>query len=371
MRYYSYMFACLVIFSSCNSKEKDEQASNSNPMEFFVGTYTDGESEGIYKYQLSEDGQMQLLNLVAKSENPSFLSLTKDKKHLLAVNEIGEGRIQSFSIEGDSLTLVSSSASGGASPCYITVNDEGLVLAANYSSGTISLLQLDNEGKLSEPLDIQQHTGQGSTSRQEGPHAHSIYFAPNSNEFVSVDLGTNELWFFELDQNSNELKPRAPFQLAMESGAGPRHLAFHPSESYLYVLNELNSTVSVIEKTTDSVYEVKMNYSTLPDDFQDENYGADIHISSDGKFLYTSNRGHNSIAIFEVENGGGVLQMVGTIHVEGDWPRNFSLSPDERFLVVANQHSNNLVSFSRDQESGKLKLIMSVDAPTPVNVLFD
>ena len=370
MKYYSYILACLLIFTSCKSTEKDENTSKSNSMEFFVGTYTDGESEGIYKYTLSEGGQIQLISLAAKSENPSFLALSKDKKYLLAVNEVGEGKIESFSIEGDSLKLIGSSASAGASPCFITVNDQGFVLAANYSSGTVSLFELNSDATLTEPLDVQQHSGKGSTPRQEGPHAHSIYFAPNSNEVISVDLGTNELWFFELDQDVKKLKARAPFKLAMESGAGPRHLAFHPTHNVLYVLNELNNTVSVIEKTADS-YELKKNYSTLPDDFQGESYGADIHISSDGKFLYTSNRGHNSIAIFQVGNRGGTLRLIDTVDVEGDWPRNFALSPDERFLVVANQHSNNLVSFSRDQESGKLALIMSVDAPTPVNVLFE
>lgn len=371
MKYFAYIFLCLLTVSSCKFREKEDIASNSNSMEFYVGTYTDRESEGIYKYQLTHDGQIQLLDLVAKSDNPSYLALSEDKKHLLAVNEIGEGRIESYSTDGDSLRLVNSSTSGGASPCYININDEGAVLAANYSSGTISLLHLDNQGRLSEPIDVKQHSGRGTTSRQEGAHAHSIYFAPNNIEVISVDLGTNELWFFELNKDGNEMKPKAPYKLAMESGAGPRHLDFHPRENFLYVLNELNSTVSVIEKTPGSVYEVKKNYSTLPDDFQGENYGADIHVSSDGKFLYTSNRGHNSIAIFAIESGGESLRLIDSIHVDGDWPRNFSLSPDERFLVVANQYSNNLVSFSRNQETGKLAKIISVDAPSPVMVLFE
>lgn len=370
MRFYLYIIFCLVLTSSCKFSEETTTESNSEPMEFYVGTYTDAESEGIYKYQLTNEGHIKFVNLAARSDNPSFLTMSKDKQYLLAVNEIGEGRIESFSIDGDSLTPISSSASGGSSPCYITINDEGLVLAANYSSGTISLLQLDNQGRLSKPLDIQQHSGEGTTSRQQGPHAHSVYFAPKNNEVVSVDLGTNELWFFELDEKGEELKPIAPYKLVMESGAGPRHLDFHPSENFLYVLNELNSTVSVIEKTSDSEYKVRRNYTTLPDDFKGENYGADIHISSDGKFLYTSNRGHNSIAIFAIENGGDTLRLIDTIHVEGDWPRNFSLSPDERFLIVANQYSNNLVSFMRNQKTGKLDFLMSLDAPTPVNVLF-
>lgn len=371
MRYYHYCFVCLLALYSCKSPEKNEKTSSLDSMKFYVGTYTDEESEGIYKYELNENGEIKLLNLVAKTENPSFLAMSKDKRHLLAVNEIAQGKVESYSIEGDSLTLINSSDSEGASPCFIAINEEGFVLAANYSSGTVSLLHLDHDGKLSAPLDVNQHSGQGTSPRQEGPHAHSSYFGPNSNDVVSVDLGTNELLFFNLDHDSNELKPRVPYRLAMEPGAGPRHLTFHPNQKFLYVLNELNSTVSVIENTTDSIYKIKENYSTLSNEFKEMNSGADIHISSDGKFLYASNRGHNSIAIFAVESEGEELRLIDNISTEGEWPRNFSLSPDNRFLVVANQHSDNLVSFKRNDETGQLELIMSVNAPSPVNVLFE
>lgn len=371
-----------IIFCSCRTEAKIEKTSinsadksdnpeaRKNSFSFYLGTYTSDESEGIYKYDLHDNGQIELIGLAARTENPSFLAMSKDKKYLLAVNETRTGAIESYAIKGDTLKLINERDSGGGSPCYISVNEKGYVLAANYNGGNVGLFHLNPDGYLSLPLDVQQHEGQGTTPRQERPHAHFSRFIPNTQTVISVDLGTNELWFAKLDSADQKLKPLIPQTISMAPGAGPRHLVFHPNADWLYVLNELNNTVTVLKRKSD-FYEVRNSYSALPNDFCEDCTGADTHISSDGRFLYASIRGHNSIAIFKIEKEGGVLKLIDNINTMGDGPRNFALSPDEKFLIVANRHTNNLVSFRRDEETGQLKFIESVKAPSPVCVLFE
>ncbi|QLE02290.1 lactonase family protein [Galbibacter sp. BG1] len=336
---------------------------------FYVGTYTRENGEGIYTYELTENGNLKNGKLVAKTENPSFLAFSADKNYLLAVDESKDGAVVSFKREQDTLTFISKSPSGGAHPCYIVSNKEGFVLNANYSSGTVGLHKLNDNGKLSSLLDVQKHTGKGTTDRQEGPHAHSVWLEPTQNEVIAVDLGTNELWFSKINASGNKLEPKEPQKLAMADGAGPRHMDFHPTLDMAYVFNELNNTITVLNYNDKGTYEVKNSISTLPEDFTDKSKGADIHISSDGKFLYASNRGHNSIAIFKVLDDGG-LENIGYESVRGDGPRNFSFSPDENFLLVANQFTNNIVSYKRDRDSGLLTFVDEIEAPSPVCILF-
>ena len=357
---YAMFFLCLLALAGCKSQE------------FFLGTYTDGESEGIYKYALKRNGSLEVLGLVAKAENPSFLAMDAPRKLLVAVNEIdqeGTGTVESYRIEGDRLVLINRSPSGGAHPCFVAVNAAGFVLAANYSGGNVGLLRLDDAGKLSPVLDLQQHQGKGHTERQEGPHAHSAWFVPASDEVISVDLGTNQLWFSTLDAAQQKLRPAQPQTLTLPKGAGPRHLTFHPNGKWIYVINELDATVSQLERSENGTFVPVSRISTLPTDFKGANLCADIHISSDGRFVYASNRGHNSIVSYAVQEDGS-LRLLDHQSTMGDWPRNFSLSPDERFLLVANQRSNNLVSFKRDPKTGKLEFVGEIAAPSPVCILF-
>ncbi|MCF6268895.1 MAG: lactonase family protein [Melioribacteraceae bacterium] len=340
---------------------------------FFVGTYTDSGSKGIYKYLLKSDGSLKQIGLAAKSENPSFLTMSADKKFLIAINEInndGVGTVESFSIKNDSLKFISRSSSGGAHPCFVTINEDGYILTANYTGGNIGLLKLNNNGSLSGLLDLQQHTGSGGTERQKAPHAHSVWFEPNSTNIISIDLGTNELLFSQLNTQSGKLVPLDQYKLKMEYGAGPRHLVFHPNNKWIYVVNELNSTVTLLRKSDEGKYESSISVSTLPAGYTKPNTCADIHISSDGMFLYASNRGENSIAIFKVNTLNGSLNLIAHESTRGDGPRNFSLSPDEKHLLVANQHTKNIVSFKRNSITGLLNYIDEVEAPTPVCILF-
>lgn len=364
------LFLALSILMSCANSPK---MPNDGPIsyEFFVGTYTDKESRGIYKYELSEKGEMRQIALMAASKNPSFLVKSVDKKHLIAVNEIsdenGMGSMESYSIQEDSLIFISRKSSGGAHPCFVSINERDYVLAANYTGGSIALLKLNKRGELIE-LDMQQHIGEGSTSRQKGPHAHSAWFSPINQQIISVDLGTNELWFSNI--KNDKLKPSVPQKLAFEEGAGPRHLCFHPNRKWIYVLNELNGTITQIKSLESGDYKTISSVSIQPIAYHGESYPADIHISSDGRFVYASNRGPNEMAILEVELENGKLSLISQEPTRGNWPRNFSFSPDEKYLLVAHQYSDNITCFSRNSESGLLEFVSEVNAPSPVCILF-
>jgi len=367
-----FIFLSFLILAGCQMKEKSAIENSSYP--FYLGTYTETESQGIYKYTLHKDGAIKQIGLAARSENPSFLAMSSDKKYLVAVNETnqldGQGTVESFLVTDDSLAFISRSPSGGAHPCFVALNKNDFVLTANYTGGNVGLLKLNESGMLSDLLDVQQHSGSGSTKRQQAPHAHSAWFAPADNKIISVDLGTNELWFSQLDTELQKLMSSNPNKLKMDPGAGPRHLTFHPNGKWIYVVNELNSTISLLKKTADNIYAIDVSNSTLPVEFTESNTCAHITISADGKFVYASNRGHNSIAIFVVDFQDGSLSLIGHESTRGDGPRNFALSPDDHFLLVANQHTNNIVSFKRDQNSGLLTFMSQTEAPTPVCILF-
>lgn len=380
MKYIYYFSFFVLLFFSCKEQKKEAVIETKIPEEkatsqnFYVGTYTDGDSEGIYQYALHDNGTLEKIGLSVKSQNPSFLAFTKDRKFLLAVNEIddyGTGTISSYAINKDSLLFVNKQISGGAHPCFVSVNNNGNVLSANYTGGNVGLLQVNANGELSGPYATQNHSGNLKTDEQNNPHAHSAWFVPNSDtEIISVDLGTNQLWFSTLNNKMRTLKlsEKAP-TLDLPKGAGPRHLSFHPNGKWVYVVNELNATVSLIHKLEED-YKLINSYTTLPRDFKAESFCADIHISANGEFLYASNRGHNSIVIFKVDKNDGNLTAVGHESVHGEWPRNFAISPDGKFLLVANQHTNNIVSFKRDTKTGLLEYISEIEAPTPVCILF-
>jgi len=276
----------LLMMMACHSdKENTGNLSSTNSMEatFYLGTYTDGESQGIYKYTINEKGILKNVGLAAVSDNPSFLCYTSDKKYILAANEIdskeGSGTVESYKINKDKLELISRSSSGGAHTCFVTCNSKGTVLAANYTGGNVGLLNVDSNGKLSDLLDIQQHSGKGTTERQEGPHAHSVWFVPNSNDVMSVDLGTNQIWFSSIGESLDKFVPVKQKTLNFANGAGPRHLTFHPNGKWTYVLNELTGSVSLLRKNIDGDFEILSTVSSLDPAFKGFNKSADIHES--------------------------------------------------------------------------------------------
>jgi 6-phosphogluconolactonase len=332
---------------------------------FYLGTYTNGESKGIYKYLLKEDGTIQPLGLKAETSNPSYLAFSADHRFLMAVNENDPGTVSVFSVEPDTLLFHGSQPSGGDFPCYISVNPDGWVLTANYGSGTVGLLALETDGRLSPLLDVQKH--------HDGdlrPHAHCAMFYPGTRHVIAADLGTNRLWFSELDPAEKKLTPGPQKPLEMPKGSGPRHFVLFQDHQILYVANELGNTVSVVEKTPASGWQLLTTCSTLPAGFQGTSYVADLHLSPDNRFLYVSNRGSNTLAVFDVSDDGKSLELLYVEPVHGNWPRSFAITPDGHFLVAANQKSNDLTVFQRDISTGRLEFIGKTAAPSPVCVLF-
>jgi 6-phosphogluconolactonase len=350
------------------------------PQFFYVGTYTGSGSEGIYTYSLNPaTGKLTNHGLAATSTNPSFLTLTSDGKFLIAVNEVsdknkgGMGYIESFAIMNDGihLTPLSKVPSGGADPCYVSVNQSDFVLAANYSGGNVALFRLDKTGILSDLSDLSQHIGNGpNKGRQSSPHVHSAFFEPGSNRIFVADLGIDKVAVYRLDNNHSKLIKAPVAAINIPSGSGPRHLAFHPALKIIYVVNELTSNVSVVAANKDDSFKILETVSALPSNNNQPSNCADIHLSKDGRFLYASNRGFNSIAIFSVNSLNGKIVQIGQESTRGETPRNFTLSPDEDFLIVSNQNTNDIVSFRRDKTTGKLQFSDQIKAFKPVCLLF-
>ena len=341
--------------------------SENAELKLFIGTYTRNGSEGIYMANFNADkGVLSDKKLVAKTSNPSFLAIDQDQKMVYAANENDSGLVSSFrwNEEDQKLDLINQQPSYGAYPCYIDVNKTGDKLAvANYGTGNVAFYQISN-GKLEDSATIRQHTGKGpNPNRQKGPHAHFSKFRPELNMIYTVDLGIDEVIAYTVNSGNFGEGFTA---LKLNGGDGPRHLAFHPEKNQAFVINELSSTIvsaSINQETGE--FEAIDRISTIPEDYEGENSCADIHISKDGKYLYGSNRGHNSIAIFAVADDGK-LEGLGTVSVKGDWPRNFTLSPDGNFLLVANQRSNNIVVFNVNQDTGMLTPNgneISIDSP--------
>ena len=359
------LVSLLLFAMSCQKKEP-----KLSDYSFYLGTYTSGESEGIYRGKLSASGQFYPLALQAKISNPSFLAFSPDSSFVLAVeeNRPPQSLLTTFKRDEESLEPLSSEETLGAHPCHIAVSSTGRVICSNYSSGSIVYHQLNVDGKLSAPLDTLSFVGNGPTDRQKRSHAHSSHFWPDENHILSLDLGSDRLW---LSRIGSDRSIQLIDSIIVDPGSGPRHAAFHPTKPWFYVLQELSSEIEqfkVQENTLISLGKV----GTLPDEFDgDSNTTAEIKISKDGKFIYVSNRGHNSIAVFAVDQNTGHLEALQWESTAGETPRNFSLTPDGKFLVVGNQNSNTLVSFRRDAETGLLTYTDTLDAPSPSFLLFE
>jgi 6-phosphogluconolactonase len=376
----SFLFCLCIVNAFVINNIEAKTISGGAIQNFYVGTYTEAGSEGIYRCGLDTGtGKLSDLKLAAKSDNPSYIALTEDNKYLLAVNETIDlkgnkmGYIESFSISNDGNTLipVNKVSSGGAHPCYVSVNDEGYVLAANYTGGSVALFKLGDKGKLSPAADVQQHHGGGpNKQRQEGPHVHSAFFEPGTDRIFVADLGTDAVSVYHIDKNKTQLVAAQNPEIKLNPGSGPRHLAFHPKKKILYVVSELSNSVSAISLNQDGSYTTIETVPAIPVDYKKSNTCADIHISKDGRFLYVSNRGLNTIAIFSVNQESGKLALIAQEPTKGENPRNFTLSPDENYLLVANQTTQNIVSYKRDKKTGKLTYVDQIKAHVPVCLLF-
>lgn len=341
----------------------------------YVGTYTGGESKGIYLLHFdTNSGVLSMKGVAAETSNPSFVALHPNGKFLYAVNETGTGELSSFAIEPDTglLKLINEKPSGGGAPCHLVVDESGRnLLVANYSGGSVTVTRINLDGSLGDQSAFIQHVGSSiNTNRQTSPHAHSINLDQSNHFAVAADLGIDQLLVYKFDPADGTLAINSAAKLS--PGSGPRHFVFHPTQNYAYAINELSSEVSAFKYMPDrGLLQQMQTITTLPRDYAGEgNSTAEIRVSADGKFVYGSNRGHDSIAVFRV-NQDGTLTAVQIQKIGGKTPRNFNLDPTGRFLLAAAQGSGVINVFSVDANTGKLSATgNSVQVPSPVCIRF-
>jgi 6-phosphogluconolactonase len=349
----------------------------------YVGTYTGPQSQGIYAYRFEEStGKFASLGLAAKTVNPSFLAVDPSLKHLYAVNEIQNyggqksGGVSAFTIDHKTgkLTFLNEVASRGTDPCYVSLDKTGkYVMVANYTSGSVTVFPVLKDASLGEFTAFDQRHGSSvNKERQEGPHAHSIGVTPDNRFVLSADLGLDELLVYKFDAAHGTLTPNNPPYAKIHAGVGPRHFAISPNGKFVYVIAEMGSLMTAFSyNAAHGTLHKLQEISTLPKDFNGENNDAEVVVHPSGKFLYGSNRGHDSIAVFAIDQHKGTLTPVEDVSTRGKEPRNFALDPTGNYLFAANQNTNNIVVFRIDAKTGRLTPTGEVvNVPSPVCVTF-
>ncbi len=346
----------------------------------FVGTYTTKtESKGIYAYEFDSDtGKLTPKGVTAETSDPSWIAVHPSRKFLYAANEAGKSSaVSAFAIDakGGELTLLNQMPSLGEDPCYLSFDKTGkYLLVANYSSGTVAVFPILPNGRLGEYTAMLKDQGTtGPHKNQEGPHAHWIETSPDNRFALVADLGLDEVLVYKFDAASGTLTPNEPAFAKLKAGSGPRHIAFHPRGKFVFAVSELNSTA------TSFAYDGKKGalkeigtVSTLPPGFSGRNDVAEAAVDPNGKFLYVSNRGNDSIAIVSIDPAKGTLAPVGGgVPTGGKEPRHFAIDPSGKYLLAENQYSNNIVVFKIDAATGGLTATgQVVEVPSPVNIAF-
>ena len=349
----------------------------------YIGTNTPATGDGIYVYRFeASTGSMERLSSIAGVENPAFLAVDPRGRYLFSVSEVGdesghqEGAVHAFSIDQASgeLVHINHRSSRGTLPCHLSVDHTGqYLLVANYGSGSVAMLPIQGDGSLGEAVSFAQHEGSGTDpERQEGPHAHSITVDPANRYAFAADLGLDKVLAYRLDLDQGKLVPNDLPWVMTASGAGPRHFDFHPDRRYAYVINELGSTMTAYkyDEPRGALTEIQ-SLSTLPEDFVGTNYCADVHVHPSGRFVYGSSRGHDSIAVFGIDEATGMLTYLDCEPTQGNTPRNFAIDPSGSYLLAANQDSDTVVTFRIAQDTGKLEPTGRVaQVPAPVCLKF-
>jgi 6-phosphogluconolactonase len=360
-----------------------ESARSAQTLVYF-GTYTGEKSKGIYVARLDPaSGKLSAPELAAETVSPSFLAIHPNRKFLYAANEVGKfegkntGSISAFSIQPDGkLTLLNQVASAGAAPCHLVVDQTGqAVLVANYVGGNVASFPIHKDGRLGEAAASIKHEGSSvNPQRQKAPHAHSINLDPGNRFAAAADLGLDKILVYRFDARKATLTPNDPPHASVKPGAGPRHFAFHPAGRFAYVINELDCTITAFsfDGNRGELKEIQ-TVSTLPEgESVQRGYStAEVQVHPSGKFLYGSNRGHNTIAVFTIDEQSGKLSQIEVRSTEGRTPRNFGIDPAGQFLLAANQQSDNVVVFRIDAASGRLVPTgQTIEVGTPVCVKF-
>jgi 6-phosphogluconolactonase len=355
----------------------------------YVGTYTSAKSKGIYLFRLqsenaggSERVTLAPLGVAAETPNPSFLALDPARRLLFAVNELDifqgkpTGAVSAFSIDAASgaLTLLNQQPSMGTSPCHLTLSADGRHLfVANYSSGSVSVLPIGTDGRLSPASDVVQHNGHSvHPERQQGPHAHCVTLDPAKQFLWVCDLGLDKVLAYRFDARRGRLTPHDPPFAPLKAGAGPRHMIFRPDGRFAYVGNELNSTITVFRYDSGAgVLHDVQTVSTLPKSFDGANTVAEIDVHPSGRWVYASNRGHNSVVLFNVDADHGTLTDVEAHGAGVAKPRHFGIDPSAQHLAIANQDANTVIVTRIDPRTGRLTPSGApAQVPTPVCVKF-
>jgi len=363
-----------------------EQAAAA-PAEYMVyfGTYTGAKSKGIYLSRLdARSGRLSAPELVAEIKSPSFLAVRPDHRFLYAVNEVSQydgkpaGSVSAFEIapRTGKLTMLNQSSSGGSGPCHLIVDKKGRnVLVANYGGGSVAVLPVQSDGKLGAASAFVQHTGSSvNPDRQKEPHAHSIVLDEDNRFAFVADLGLDKVMSYRFDPEKGSLAPATPSSASVKPGAGPRHFAFSPNGKFAYVINEIHCTVTAFrhDPKTGELKEIQ-TVSTLPAGLavQPGYSTAEIEVHPSGKFLYGSNRGHDTIAVFAIDAKKGTLTPVEHVSTRGKTPRNFALDPTGKYLLAANQDSNTVAVFRVDPATGRLSPTgQMLDVGAPVCAVF-
>ncbi|MFZ0826043.1 MAG: lactonase family protein [Verrucomicrobiia bacterium] len=349
----------------------------------YFGTYTGTKSKGIYVSRFDPaTGRLSAPELAIETRNPSFLVVSPDQRFLYAVGEVDNaggkpgGTVNAFSLDRRTgkLTLLNQQSSGGGGPCHLSMDATGkCLLVANYGSGSIAALPLRPDGSLGEATATIQHTGSSvNLERQAGPHAHFICPSPDNRFALNCDLGLDQVLVYRLDADAATLMPNDPPFATVARGAGPRHLTFSPDGKFVYVINEMGSTISAFAYDAPrGVLTEVQTLSTLPKDFSTNNTCAEIVMHPSGKFLYGSNRGHDSIAVFAVDRKSGRLIFVEHQSTQGRTPRHIAIDPTGRWLFAENQASDSVIVFALDPDTGKLKPTgQSLTVGSPVCAVF-
>ena len=333
------------------------------PMWMCIGTYTSGRSEGVYVYRLDPATGALSHACTMAADNPSFVEFSPSGDFLYAINEISElngqpgGGITAFVLDRSNgqLRQLNQQSTVGTGPCHVHIDRSGTyALAANYGGGSACMLPIEADGSLGPATDFIQHEGSSvDPARQQGPHAHMITTDPSNNFVFVPDLGLDKIVIYRLDLEGGKLLPHG--HAAVAPGAGPRHLDFHPNERWAYLINEMANTATAFnyDANTGTLTETQ-TISTLPEDCDQVSHTADIHVHPSGRFLYGSNRGHDSLAIYAIDQDDGTLRLVDITSTQGGNPRNFAIDPSGTFLFAGSQDDDCITTFSIDSTSGRL-----------------
>jgi 6-phosphogluconolactonase len=368
----------LITFSTATSVGAEEY-------HVYFGTYTGTKSKGIYRARLdTKSGALSQAELVAETPSPSFLAVDPKEKYLYAVNEVNKfdgksaGSVSAFAIDRatGALKFLNAQSSGGTAPCHLTVDSKGRnVLVANYGGGSVAAYQIGRDGSLSTASSFIQHKGSSvNKSRQEAPHAHGINVDSTSRYAYVPDLGLDQVLIYSFDSNNGTLAPANPAFASVTPGSGPRHFALHPNRPFAYVINEMNCTLTGFQRDlkTGALTTIE-TLSTLPpgETFKGSYSTAELIFHPSGKFLYGSNRGHDTIAVYSVDKKSGRLTYAENASTQGKTPRSFGIDPTGRWFLAANQSSDSVVVFRIDPKSGRLTSTgNSISVGQPVSVVF-